>query len=206
MHPDVVPKHGQGSPKLVTHLRDMLVVGVQGIHVDDADAAKLLVHLLHCLGQYLVELVDVLVPRNLAVDGDVKAPGTIVVDDQVVDADDLRVAQADLLDFLDKLRVGGRPQQLQEGRLHGVDSSLYDDEGHDEFEPSVQVHRVREPLEEDESHEYGRSGKGVRKGVHSSGVECGGVDFPGCVKHEVPHVALEGDGGKKGRRRPPGED
>lgn len=96
------------------------VVGGDGIHVDHGVASQLLLELALQIVDGIVGSEDIYIHGNLGVKGDHLAAGTVIVNDQVMDAGHNVGFHDDALDLLDEFRLGSLTQQRAKGIFGGA--------------------------------------------------------------------------------------
>ncbi len=95
-HAEIVQaEHGidvsQKLHRFLAQLRQPLVFRIHGVHVDDGEAAELVVQLAHRAVDHLVQLINIPLAVHLRVEGDMAAAGAVVVNDEIVDGENFRV-------------------------------------------------------------------------------------------------------------------
>ena len=90
---------------------DMDVVGNNGVHMYGGGTVQLFLQLFFDIVYLIVDLQDIAACRHLGVEGDHETAGTIVMDDQVMNALDRGVSGDKGLDILYKVLLGRLPKQ-----------------------------------------------------------------------------------------------
>ena len=160
--------------------------------MDHRVAAQLLPQFLLHIVDLIVEGQHILVGGHLRVEGDHHPAGAVVVDDQIVDAHDPRVGHHKVVDLLDQLAAGGRPQQGVQGLLGGLDAGPQDEHRHQHAHPAVD-HQVRE-VGHQGGQQHGGGGHAVTEGVRGGGQHGGGVQPLPQPAVIGGHVQLHPDG------------
>ena len=118
--------------------------------------------------------------------------GAVVVVDQVVDAQDVVVAQHDAVDVRRQLRVHGPPQQGVQGVPGGLPPCLQDEGGHQQSGQSVHL-KPPEVVDQGGEKDYA-GGQAVGQGVRGGGLHGGGADGPPQAAVEPEHPEFYQDG------------
>ena len=82
---------------------------------------------------------NITIRRDLSMQGDQHPAGTVIVNDQVVDADDTFIRHDDIIDLLHKLRVRCLTKQRTDGILGGTDAGQTDEQSHDNTTVAVNL-------------------------------------------------------------------
>ena len=106
---------------LMAQLIDLRIIGDDRVHMDDSTAGKLLLQLALYVINQIVQLHKAALGIDLRMQGDHPPSGTVIVNEQVVNAHDLWMGKHNAADFCDKLRVGS----LTEQRIDGIPGRAY---------------------------------------------------------------------------------
>ena len=117
---------------LFLNLQRMLVVGSDGVHVDDGITAELLAQILLDVVDHIVRFNEVGIGRDLCVKGDHHASGTVVVDDKVVNPFHALVRVDDVGDLVNERLFGGRTEQRIHRFLGGANAREQDEGRNDD--------------------------------------------------------------------------
>ena len=116
----------------------------------------------------------------------------VVVDDQVVDADDLRVGAYQRLDLLHELGGGGLAQQGVDGIPGRAETGPQDEQRHRRAAPAVDLYVPEMSRQGPQQH--GGGSQAVAEAVHGGGGHGGGGQLFSCRPVVVGHVQLYRDG------------
>ena len=179
------------------------VVIDQGVHMDYRLTAQLPVQLLLQIVNGVMELHDAAGGGDLGVEGDHHPAGTVIMDHQVVDAQDLLVGHHQTFNFLGELRRRRRAQQGIDGVLGGINAALEDEQRYKNAYPAVDGDA--EKVAGQGGDEHGGGGDAVAEGVCRRGQQGRGVHLlaDGAVIHR--HVQLHADGDRQDTCRQPAE-
>ena len=168
------------------------VVRRHGVHVDDGVAVQLRLELALNVVDLVVDFQQVGLGGDLRVEGDHQPPGAVVVDQQVVDADDGGVGQHQRGDLVHELLGGRGAQQGIDGVLCGVEAGKEDEGGHGHAAPAVDLQPREAGDQGGDEHRGG--GHGVAEGVGGGGLHGGGVDLLADGAVVEAHIQLHRDG------------
>ena len=168
------------------------VVGHHGVVVDHQMDAVLLQHgPLHVVDD-LVALHGVLVLVHLHMEAGEPLAGAVVVDHQVVVAQDLGPAADEVSDELALFGVGALAQQGGDGVLGQIDAAPEDEGGHSQTHDTV--HLPAGHTLDDGGGQDGGGGQAVIAAVGGGGHQGGGIDHHAQLGVEPAEPELDGDG------------
>lgn len=163
------------------------------VHVDDCLAAQTLLELFFHIVDLIVEIQHVFGRRHLRMEGDHHPAGTVVVDDQIMDADDTGVGHHQPADAGDEFRRRRRAQQRVQGIPGGADTGPEDERSHQNTAPAVDLQTGE--LADQRGGQYGGGGDAVAEAVSGGGLHGGRVQLLADPAVIEPHIALYGNGG-----------
>ena len=147
------------------------VVRHHRVHVDHCVATQLLPQLLLHVVDLIVEGQHILVGGHLRVEGDHHPAGAVVVDDQIVDAQNGAVGHHQIPDALDELMGGRRAQQGVQRVPHRIDAGPENKGRHQHAAPAVDLQARETAHQRGDQHRGG--GHTVAEGVHGGGLHGG---------------------------------
>ena len=119
----------------------------------------------------IVEIQYVFGRRHLRMEGDHHPAGAVVVDDQIMDADDTGVSHHQLADAGDKFRRRRRAQQRIQGIPGSADAGPEDERGHQNTAPAVDLQTGE--LADQRGGQHGGGGDAVAEAVSGGGLHGG---------------------------------
>ena len=193
-------QHGQ---QLFLEFDDDRIVLFHRIHVNHGGAVELFVQA--ALGQVdgVVQLHHIAVGGHLRVQGDHLAAGAVIVNDQIVNADDVGVGHDLALDGVDEFLLRRAAQKRRDGVLRGAVSGQQNEYGDDGTAPAV--HHPAGQLADDHAQQHGAGGNGVAQAVGGRGAHGGGIQLFGKAAVVEPHVNLRQNAGHEDAHGNPGE-
>ena len=186
-HPEIVHgglgvHHVEQAAHLLPQLVGALVAGDHGVQVDDKLNAHVPLEVPLDVVDDVVADQDVLLGGHLAVDRGKALALAVVVDGQIVDAENARVGEDFLVDSPHQGGVGGGAQQGV-ARLHNqLDAGHHNEHRHGQAQKAVQVHAGKAGDKGPQQHH--RGGNGVVAAVAGGGEHRVGVDG-------LAHAAVE---------------
>ena len=124
-----------------------------------------MVQLAHCAVDRLVQLINVSLAVHLRMEGDVAAAGAVVMDNEIVDGENLRVRQHDLPHLFRELRARPLAEELPERFLSALVPGFEQQHRHDDTGVSVKI-QPRKFIDE-QAHERERRGDRVVERVRA---------------------------------------
>ena len=135
------------------------VIDGNGIHVDYSGAVQLLREPFFRIVDNVMDFIDVGIIRDFGMQRNHRAPGTVIVNNQVMDGVNFRIGKNNFLDAVDKFRFGGLPEKRVDGILCRLKAGKQDQPGNDETAPSVNCDRGE--VADDSGNQYKGSGNAV---------------------------------------------
>ena len=201
MHGELFVDAAQHAIHLLAQRVDVLVVDVDRIHMDDEINAGLLPDALLRLVDLLVYGDKIAVARHLGVQRGKSAACAVVVNDQVVNADDVLGVEHDMLDILRHDRIGGLAEQRRYRIARDADARP-DDERRDQ-NAHIAVNRQRGETARDHAEYNDRGRDHIVAAVLTGRDEYRRVDAAAERGVEQPHPQLDehGDRQNTGQKR-----
>lgn len=159
---------------LFLDLQRMLVIGGDGVHVDDGITAELLTQILLDVVDHIVRFDEVGIGGDLCVQRDHHASGTVVVDDEIVNTCYALVRVDDIGDLVNERLFGGRAEQRIHRFLGGANAR---DQNEDRYENTairvdVDVCEMRDQkTRKNHARRYAVGKAVVRGGSHGGGAD-----------------------------------
>ena len=168
--------------QLCGHPIRLRVAGHNGIHVDADGDVQLRADFPLRLVDHLVQLQDVAVGGHLRMNGGHAAAGAVVVEDQVVGAQDLVVLHQHVDDSPAQLLVRLAAHEAVDGVLAHIEARFQHQRRHDHAHHAV--HREGREHADNHAQRHGGGGQHVGEGVLGGGQQGRGVDL-------LPHMGVE---------------
>ena len=183
---------------LMAQLIDLRIVGDDRIHVDDSTAGKLLLQLALYVINQIVQLHKAALGIDLRMQGDHPPSGTVIVNEQVVNAHDLWMGKHNAADFCDKFRVGS----LTEQRIDGIPGRAYagikDEDCDQKTAPAVDG-KTENPSNNRRKEDDG-GGKHIAEGIRRRCVHRRAVDGFGNFVIIKIHIELDENGNDQNQK------
>lgn len=128
---------------------------------------------------------------------DMNSPGSIVVDHEIVDADDAVVGENNVIYLLDELRVGSLPQQRTDGISGGIDSRDTDKNRH--RHTAITVHHEVGEMGDQKADKDNGSGADITDAVRRGCGHGDGLDALAHASIVERHITFDADGHEKNR-------
>ena len=151
----------------------------------------------------VVHLQQIGVRRDLRVEGHHGPAGSVVVINQVVDAQDVGVGQHQLVDVCRQLRIHGPAQQGVQRVLSGLPARLKDKRGHQQAGQAVHL-KVQKVVHQGGGQHHG-GGYRVGERIGRRGLHCLGGDGLPQDAVKVEHPNFHPDGHRQDGNGQPGE-
>ena len=200
--------NGEGRIQLADYLADctahlvlLRVVLHDGVVMDDEVDVHLFQHVALYIVDYVVAGHRVLVGAQLHVRRGVAASGAVVVDEQVVDAEDLFMGEHQLRDFVHQFIVGLLAEQRRDCVLRDAHAGIQNENRDGEADAAVDVEA--EKVIHEAAQQDGAGGDYVVPAVDRGRVERGRIYFlpERLVESRHPELHRDGGGEQSYRRR-----
>ena len=113
------------------------IAHLDGVHMDDRLDVELLVEFPLDVVNNIMDLQNIGIGGHLGVDAHHPPPRAVIMDDQIMDAHHLPVAEDHILNGLDGFRFRSLTQKGVQGGLGCAEAGLQDEQGHQQTDPAV---------------------------------------------------------------------